>query len=187
MTNDSGGPPDPLTMLHRGDVFALPISKAPWDKGANFRQDVGLMSDGQPLMRFKSHIEGKNADVAIWPDRIEWTRVGFLTLSGRKDTNVIPIRAVQGVATHKAGLAYTTVDVTTSGDHVRFRVTKAEAQKTKDTILRLMFDSADASPTPATSGAALVADELAKLAQLRESGVLSEEEFQAQKTRLLGG
>jgi Domain of unknown function (DUF4429) len=26
----------------------------------------------EPVLRFKSHIEGKNADVAVWPDRIEW-------------------------------------------------------------------------------------------------------------------
>ncbi len=26
------------------------------------------------LMTFKSHIEGKNADVAIYHDRIEWAR-----------------------------------------------------------------------------------------------------------------
>jgi hypothetical protein len=91
------------------------------------------------------------------------------------------------VATRKEAFGFTTVDVTTAGDHMLFRVKRAEAQNAKDTILRLMLGSADASPAPAAPGVALVADELAKLAQLRESGVLSEEEFQAQKTRLLGG
>jgi hypothetical protein len=39
---------------------------------------------------------------------------------------------------------------------------------------------------PALSGTASIADELAKLAQLRDSGVLSDEEFQSAKARLLG-
>jgi hypothetical protein len=40
----------------------------------------------------------------------------------------------------------------------------------------------DNTATPAAS----VADELMKLAQLRDSGVLSEDEFAAQKAKLLG-
>jgi hypothetical protein len=28
----------------------------------------------QPLLRFKSHTEGKNANVEIYTDRIEWER-----------------------------------------------------------------------------------------------------------------
>ena len=42
------------------------------------------------------------------------------------------------------------------------------------------------APEAAASGTASVADELQKLAALRDSGVLTEQEFQAQKQRLLG-
>ncbi len=50
---------------------------------------------------------------------------------------------------------------------------------------------ADPAATPATSDAAadqpsLVADELAKLAKLKDAGVLTDEEFAAQKAKLLG-
>ncbi len=31
-----------------------------------------MVDDDGTLMRFGSHISGKNADVAIYPDRIEW-------------------------------------------------------------------------------------------------------------------
>jgi hypothetical protein len=41
------------------------------------------------------------------------------------------------------------------------------------------------APTPATSSPKSVADELSKLAQLRDSGVLTDDEFAAQKARLL--
>lgn len=43
-----------------------------------------------------------------------------------------------------------------------------------------------AQPIEATGGGASVADELAKLASLRDSGVLSNAEFDAAKKRLLG-
>jgi len=160
----------------------------------------------QPVLQFKSHVKGKNADVTVWPDRIEWAEQGKLTMtrltaaavtlgkagvSLRKgtDTNVIPIKAIQGVTTHKGGIGYTTVEVATSGDRVSFRVSKGEAEQVKDAVLRLMREpspaaapAAPASPAPPSTS---LADELTKLAQLRDQGVLSEEEFQAQKARLL--
>lgn len=46
-------------------------------------------------------------------------------------------------------------------------------------------EAAQASTAPARPGIS-VADELAKLVQLRDAGVLSPEEFVAQKTKLLG-
>lgn len=44
---------------------------------------------------------------------------------------------------------------------------------------------ASATPTPAVDQSNLIADELTKLAKLKESGVLTEEEFAAQKAKLL--
>ena len=158
---------------------------------------------GEPLLQFKSHVEGKNADVTIWPDRIEWAQLGKVTMTrltaaavtGGKvgmrkgsDTNVLPIRAVQGVSTHRAGIGYTTVEVVSAGDRVGFRISKDLADQVKETILMLMREpepspsSSIREPTVATS----LADELSKLSQLRDQGVLSDEEFIAQKARLLG-
>jgi Short C-terminal domain len=48
---------------------------------------------------------------------------------------------------------------------------------------RLPARSAPAASAPATTS---VADELTKLAGLRDAGVLSPDEFEAQKARLLG-
>lgn len=102
----------------------------------------------QPLMQFKSHIEGKNAEVTIWPDRIEWEKRGDLRggiwgmgVLGRKgkDTNMIPVKAIQGVATHKGGIGYTNVEVTTGGDKIVFRVSKDQAETVKSTLTRLML------------------------------------------------
>jgi hypothetical protein len=67
------------------------------------------MTMAEPLMTFKSHIEGRNADVSIYEDRIEWHRTGWLP--GRKDTSMLLVRQIQGVTTHKHGLMYTVVKV----------------------------------------------------------------------------
>jgi hypothetical protein len=157
------------------------------------------MNDGA-LMQFSSHVAGKNAKVAIYPDRIEWSRSGvkvpggatgalltggltLLAASGRKDTNMIPIRQVQGVSTHKAGLGYTTVRVAAAGDATEFKVTKREAEQVKDMLLRLMSQPSYVAQAP--SNGSSTADELRKLAELRDAGVLTEAEFSQQKAHLL--
>lgn len=155
-----------------------------------------------PLLQFTSHVSGMNARVAIYPDRIEWERTGLkvpggvkgavltsgltlLAASSRKDTNMIPVRQIQGVTTHKAGLGYTTVRVATAGDATEFRVTKREAEQVKSTLLQLMNQAVQSTASLDDSRRSL-ADELRKLAELRDAGVLTEAEFAAQKARLLG-
>jgi hypothetical protein len=159
--------------------------------------------DEQALMEFTSHIDGRNAKVAIYSDRIEWGRAGYRPAGGMKaavltaglslavpsrnrDTNMIPVRMIQGVSTHKAGLGYTTVRVATAGDATEFRVSKREAEDVKGLLLRLMNQSAPSTAAPNHGPGPSVADELRKLGELRDSGVLSEAEFAAQKSRLLG-
>lgn len=157
-----------------------------------------------PLMQFTSHIEGKNAQVAIYPDRIEWSRKGLkvpggatgavlsagltlLATSSRKDSNIIPIRQIQGITTHRSGLSYTTVRVATAGDVTEFRVTKRESEQVKATLLQLMNQIAQSPQPVQTSGSSgpSIADELRKLAELRDAGVLTNAEFTEQKARLL--
>jgi Short C-terminal domain len=119
-----------------------------------------------------------------------------LAVPGRRNTNMIPIRQIQGVTTKRAGL-WTAVKVVTGADTIEFRVSKAEAEQIKATLTQLMLGGgAPAPPAPAAASAApaapaepapaLVADELAKLVQLRDAGALTDEEFAAQKARLLG-
>lgn len=158
-----------------------------------------------PLMQFTSHIEGKNAKVAIYPDRIEWSRtkaaggataavltMGVSLAARRKDTSMILVRAIQGITTHKAGLGHTTVRVTAGGSKTEFRVTKREGEQVKATLLRLMsqperpLTQEPVKPAATPDGPRpSVADELRKLAALRDSGVLTDAEFADQKARLL--
>ena len=102
------------------------------------------------LMSFKSHIAGRNATVAIHPDRIEWEQQGRMTATrvltgaalvvGRKGggTEMIPIRHITSVTTRKDGITNWAVSVVTAGNSVDMRVSKPEAERIKDTLLRLM-------------------------------------------------
>ena len=101
-----------------------------------------------PLHVFTSHISGKNAKVAIYPDRIEWERPrglsagkltagvatgGFSLLAtgfknGKTGTEMIPIKNISSVATKRDGLLNTLVQVITSGNTIDFRVSHSEAE-----------------------------------------------------------
>lgn len=63
----------------------------------------------------------------------------------------------------------------------------ADFEAIRDEVQAAMHAARSAAAAPATApSAGGVADELKKLAELRDSGVLSAEEFDAEKSRLLG-
>lgn len=159
-----------------------------------------MTSTTEPVMQFRSHVAGSSVQVRIYPDRIEWSRKGYkpaggvtaavltgglsLALPGRKDSNMIPIRMIQGVTTHRSGLSWTVVKVASAGDVTEFKVSKNQAEDIKAALLRLMSAPVTSAPVaPAAHGS--VADELRKLAQLHTEGLLSDAEFAAQRARLL--
>jgi hypothetical protein len=178
-----------------------------------------MARDGS-VMQFRCHLAGNNVRVVIYPDRIEWQRVSLkppggmtgvllsggisLALPGRKDSNMIPLRMIQGVTTHRSGLSYTLVKVATAGDVTEFKVTRRQADEIKATLLRLMqgpvvapspyqpaapppFQPVASPPLPPPPAAPLsVADELRKLAQLRDEELISDQEFAVQRAKLLG-
>jgi hypothetical protein len=107
-----------------------------------------------PLLQFTSHINGKNAKVQVFPDRLEWSKAGLSggkMLAGamtmglsvlatgvrNKDTEMIPVRAITSV-TSKKGMANTTVSVITSGNTIEFKISHGEADRLKSTLLQLM-------------------------------------------------
>ena len=97
-----------------------------------------------------------------------------------------PMRTVTSIQTKKAGF-YTKVSVFTSGNTIDFKFRHEAAALFRDAIQRLLLDQ---DGVPAGGSAAVaetpdVADQLAKLGQLRDSGVLTEEEFTNKKAELL--
>ncbi|MEU9519349.1 SHOCT domain-containing protein [Streptomyces sp. NPDC048224] len=169
------------------------------------------------LMTFKSHIEGKNADVAIHHDRVEWTRnrgmsakkltAGFLTggasllatgvRSSDAGSEMIPVRSISSVVTKRDGLMYTKVVVVASGNTIDFRVPHDSAPGIKALLTDLVLGkipapgqapSAVTRPVQAAAPAAQAStpvEQLRQLAELRDAGILSEEEFTAKKAEIL--
>lgn len=177
------------------------------------------------LYQFKSHIEGKNADVSIFADRIEWSRKGGVSTAkvlgaamtagmslvatgvSKKGANseMIPVKSLTSVISERDGLRFWKVTVTASGNSIDFRCDRSEADEVKRLLTQLMVGShpaqvkASASTVPASVSAPIVpppaaapaatsgiAEELKKLAELRDAGILTDEEFASQKSKLLG-
>jgi hypothetical protein len=122
--------------------------------------------------------------------------------SGKAGTEMIPIKNIASVTTQRDGFLYTAVRVITSGNTIDFRVGHSEAGPIKGLLTELVLGRhpsqqapapapvgqpayRPAAPTPAPATSSL-ASELEKLAGLRERGILTDEEFAAQKSRLLG-
>ena len=179
--------------------------------------------DTEPLMTFKSHVDGKNADVAIYVDRIEWAQPGAVSLTRmatgaataglsllktgvRKggSAEMMPVKSISSVTAGKDGLRFYKVVVIATGNTVEFRVDKKDGEAAKALLTQLVLGSHPAQQRPAGSAAlppptttvpapalastppVTVSDELIKLVQLRDAGVLTEAEFQSQKSKLLG-
>jgi hypothetical protein len=83
-------------------------------------------------MTFTSHVAGKNANVNIYTDRVEWTR--------RSSSEVIPIKHVSSVTVHRDGFRQA-VKVICSGSTIDFRVGRGEAEGIKSVLVDLMLGS----------------------------------------------
>ncbi|MCK4641210.1 MAG: SHOCT domain-containing protein [Candidatus Marinimicrobia bacterium] len=136
----------------------------------------------------------------VFEDKVEITPkgvMGFL-VKGLKGTKTIPFSSITAIQFKKSGLTSGYLQFTIPGgnesksgvfsaasDENTFMFTgkNDEAQEIKDYIESKMR----ALQTPqATSSSLNLSDELQQLAKLKEQGILSDEEFQAAKKRLIG-
>jgi hypothetical protein len=85
------------------------------------------------------------------------------------------------------GMLLAHITVTAATSVARFMVGKTDDTKAfVATAQELMVKSRAAAAQPAPAAGSSTADELAKLAGLRDQGILTDEEFSAAKARLLG-
>lgn len=132
-----------------------------WASNRAVRHQRGGFVEEQPIFAFKSYIAGKNADVAVYADRIEWiiqnkvskgkVALGVMTYgislaktgvrsSVAAGSEMIPIRSITSVTTVKDGMSFTKVRVIASGNAIDFRVPHADAPVIADTIKRLILE-----------------------------------------------
>lgn len=112
---------------------------------------------------------------------------------------MIPIKGVSSVTTEKDGLRNTKVKVITSGNTIDFRVGHGDAEQIKQLLTSLVLGTHPEQQSGVSGQSGLVmtsgtpptqpldiADQIKKLAELKDAGVLSLEEFDAKKSELLG-
>ena len=141
------------------------------------------------LDQFASHIEGKNATVKVYADRIEWDRPRTF---GKKirGTEMIAVKSMSSVTTKRDGFAYTKVSVITSGNTVDFRVSHADAKQVKDVLTQLILGKHPAQgqahgPPPAPAAARSFTDRLAEIDALHQQGILTDAEYSDRRTSIL--
>ena len=130
------------------------------------------------LLEITSHIDGKNAKVRVYPDRVEWERpkhvsgakvtaavfTGGLSLAAtgintRKGTGVevIPMRAITSVTQKRDTMLNDVVSVITSGNSIDMRCSRAEAGQLRGLILdgingKLLAEPTATAPPPTPQG-----------------------------------
>lgn len=86
---------------------------------------------------------------------------------------------------HKKGMAFGNIDVRAAGDFVRMtQIDKAEVERVAQAI-RDRMASAHSAQHQQPSAAPDIADQIRKLGELRDQGLLSAEEFDTKKADLL--
>ncbi len=168
---------------------------APNDAGAKPDQaGRGKFGDGQttPLYEFHaSRLKGGRLFtpnvIRVWPDRIEEYEFHALR---KKETRAVGYQQVSEV-TLARGLVWSNLSIESSGGKSIFLegVPKADADRVK----QLIDDGVARAKIGGGSGAGPsvppqpdLADQLRKLAGLRDDGILTDDEFEAQKAKLLG-
>jgi hypothetical protein len=152
----------------------------------------GPLPDGA-LWRGVSHESGRNAVVTLFPDRIERTKptsklsvTGMLT-GGAEDVEVIPTKSVSSVQVRR-GTWYHDVTVYASGNTIVMSMDAADAEKLRGLVMEQVLrgtSGSPAAPTPTPAGDAVI-DQIKKLADLRDAGIVTPEEFEQKKAELLG-
>ena len=102
---------------------------------------------------------------------------------GGHDLESFPYENISSIESGKNMLTGGHVSFFASGNSVKMTSIKADAMEPFVAYVRSRMGKP--SSTPAANGASL-ADELKKLADLRDAGVLSPDEFATQKAKLLG-
>lgn len=171
--------------------------------------------DQTPLYEIMASNEGKNARVCLWSDRLEWEKArgisgakviaGLATggvslvatgIRGGKDAfDMLPLSAITSLSLRKDGMNHQMVVVQTAGGVIEFRVSRANAADFRLAVISQMQASAanpakveiqNQGPPQAQAIPSFdLADQIQKLASLRDAGILTEDEFQAKKTQLL--
>lgn len=153
---------------------------------AAMEEQQKALRDSGVLFQGTSHESGRNSVVTLYADRLERVKAKKMSSlsNAAQETEVTPVRAVSSVQATKDGMAYTKVTVFASGNNIDFRFGHAEAQNFKNALMKLVLQGPPSAAPQAPAQPDVMA-QLKKLGDLRDAGILSEEEFTAKKADLL--
>lgn len=114
------------------------------------------------------------SSIKVYPNRVE-----FNTGPGKKS---VPVSQIASVHTSMVGMMQITIE-TTGG--AKYKIPCMKKKEVQEAIYKAQSSSGQAESVVQPQASSNVADELTKLADLKSKGVLTQEEFQAQKKKLL--
>lgn len=92
-------------------------------------------------MDLTSYVEGEEAIVTIYPDRIEWVGAGVkIAASLRLSSSVIPFSLIHAVTVCQLGFGRSALRLGILGDVVEFRVPNRQAEDAQRLLFRLEGD-----------------------------------------------
>jgi hypothetical protein len=170
------------------------------------------LDPAKPIFEVMTKGDGKNARITLWPDRLEWEKGGgisggkvvaailtsglslaFTGLRGNKEEfETLPLSAVVGVSIRKGDKGQIVAVSTAAGD-IDFCVSRQNAAAFRMAILGQLQER-NQPPAPVvmqglndSQGPSVdYADQLRKLANLRDEGILTDSEFQEKKAQIMG-
>ncbi|MFC1807880.1 PH domain-containing protein [Candidatus Omnitrophota bacterium] len=140
-----------------------------------------ILNEGEKIHAMTSGLyEGNTWLIVVTNNRLVFLDKGMIY--GLKQVE-LPLYQISGIA-HKTGIAFGKIEISTSaGSKTIDMILKQYVVKVTQTISDL---ARQASAKPATQAPQTdVASQIEKLVELKEKGILTEEEFQSQKKKLL--
>ena len=144
----------------------------------------GLDVDGALVVAHNINKDSAYETLIVWPDRVEkhnHRKLGSLFVSGKGVESML-IGNIASVEARNDGI-YGKLDVHGSGNSISFRTSQPEAHKIRAIVMDLMQTSR--SPVSSAAPSLSPAEQIKQLGELRDAGLLSDEEFNAKKKELL--
>ncbi|MGQ0465646.1 MAG: SHOCT domain-containing protein [Sporichthyaceae bacterium] len=152
----------------------------------------------RPLLKFVGHVNGREAEISVHEDRVEWNAIPADTgaddeLTGRRadrrarnEHGTLSLSAVSSVMVWRATAKSAVVGVTATDTALEFRVAHEAATGLADELNRGMLAHAASGAKPAIPGPRAAADDqIRTLGVLFAAGLLTDEEFEAERNDLL--
>ena len=156
-----------------------------WFTKKEIRYLPEVIDEGEEIRAMTSGLhEGTTWLIVVTNRRLLFLDKGFFY--GLKQMEM-PLAQITSVS-HKTGLMFGEIEVDTAGGKKKIeQISKKDVPKVAAIISDLLKQIHSTSSSPVSNSMTDIATQLEKLADLKEKGILTEEEFQEQKAKLLKG